>query len=78
VLAGCDAILVCASRDVQERAVEALRGEAESSPAFASLVERSVSRVQALRRNLAPAPEELERAPIRSTDHLELASGTTR
>jgi beta-N-acetylhexosaminidase len=47
IAAGCDALLVCWSEEKQERAVEAMRREAEKSAAFRTRCEQAVTRVRA-------------------------------
>ena len=56
VAAGCDALLVCWSEELQERAVGALTREAEASPAFRQRCEEASARVGAARRRIAARP----------------------
>ena len=58
VAAGCDALLVCSSDEMQERAVEALAREAEASPAFRARCEQACARGLAARRQGAARPED--------------------
>jgi beta-N-acetylhexosaminidase len=55
VAAGCDAVLVCASEDAQERSVTALCREADASPAFRARCAQAAARlVEARARASAP------------------------
>jgi beta-N-acetylhexosaminidase len=56
VAAGCDALLVCWSEPLQERAVEALEREAASSPAFRARCEQARGRLGAMRRRITARP----------------------
>jgi beta-N-acetylhexosaminidase len=56
VAAGCDALLVCWSDALQERAVEALEREAARSPAFRDRCEQARERVRAARRRIKARP----------------------
>lgn len=51
--AGCDALLVCASQDKQERAVDALTRQAETSPGFRARCEEALRRVLDARKRSA-------------------------
>lgn len=73
VEAGCDAILVCANRERQEEAVQALVREASRSEAFGHLVARSMARLERLARTLRRVPDALYADAIRSARHLSLA-----
>ncbi len=66
VAAGCDAVLVCTSRERQEQAVSALCREAETTEAFGRMVERSTARIEKLLAGLEPPPEEFDPARLRS------------
>jgi beta-N-acetylhexosaminidase len=46
ITAGCDALLVCWSQEKQERAVDAIAGEADRSPAFRARCQEAAARVQ--------------------------------
>jgi beta-N-acetylhexosaminidase len=66
IVAGCDALLVCATESLQQRAVDALTREAERSPAFRARCEEAAGRVSAARRRISvapPAPDAGARAP---------------
>jgi beta-N-acetylhexosaminidase len=76
VEAGCDALLVCESRDRQEEAVEALVREAERSAAFRARIARSASRLDRFALSLRP-PGEYQPGLVRSDDHLRIAAGFT-
>jgi beta-N-acetylhexosaminidase len=54
--AGCDALLVCASRDTQERAVDALTREAEASSGFRARCEEALTAVAKARRAVRSRP----------------------
>ncbi len=54
--AGCDALLICASVENQERAAEALTRKAEASPAFRTRCEQALARVTAARRRATAGP----------------------
>ena len=56
VAAGCDALLVCSSDDLQERAALALQREADTSPAFRARCEQAHARVTAARRRIGASP----------------------
>jgi beta-N-acetylhexosaminidase len=56
VAAGCDALLICSSEDLQERALEALSREAEASPAFRRRCEDACARVLGARRRSTARP----------------------
>ncbi len=56
IVAGCDALLICADEALQERARVALDREAERSPAFRARVEEARARVFALRTKFPPRP----------------------
>ncbi|HEX4446759.1 MAG TPA: beta-N-acetylhexosaminidase [Polyangiaceae bacterium] len=56
VAAGCDALLICSSEELQERAVEALVREAEASPAFRGRCEEASRRLLAARRRSTARP----------------------
>jgi beta-N-acetylhexosaminidase len=58
--AGCDALLVCATESLQERAVEALSREAEHSSAFRARCAEAAGRVMAARRRISVAPPALD------------------
>lgn len=73
VEAGCDALLVCKSRERQDEAEEALALEAEASQEFRSMIERSAGRIEALRCTLAPPPETFDPSRLRTEDHLAIA-----
>lgn len=73
VEAGCDALLVCESRDLQEEASESLAREAETSPAFRARVARSVARLEALSLSLRPPPSTFEPGTLRCDAHLSIA-----
>jgi len=54
--AGCDALLVCRSEELQERAVAALAERASADGAFRSRVEEAHARFVAMRRGAPPRP----------------------
>jgi beta-N-acetylhexosaminidase len=54
--AGCDALLICASVENQERAVEALTRKAEASPEFRARCEQAHARVAAAKRRATGGP----------------------
>lgn len=56
VAAGCDALLVCWSDALQERAVDALEREAGRSPAFRARCEQAHARVMSARRRITAGP----------------------
>ncbi len=56
VAAGCDALLVCSSDEMQERAVAAMAREAEASPAFRARCEQACARGLAARRQSTARP----------------------
>ena len=56
VAAGCDAVLICSSEDLQERALEALSRQAEASPAFRRRCEDACARVLAARQRSTARP----------------------
>jgi beta-N-acetylhexosaminidase len=56
IAAGCDALLVCWSEPLQERAVEALEREAERSEAFRARCQQAHARVVAARRRIRARP----------------------
>jgi beta-N-acetylhexosaminidase len=49
IAAGCDALLVCKSEELADRAHAAIVAEMEKSPAFRARAERAAQRVDALR-----------------------------
>ena len=73
VEAGCDALLVCASRERQEEAVETLAGEAGASPAFAARIERAAARLERFASTLRPPPAALDPGRLRSAAHHAIA-----
>jgi len=73
VEAGCDALLVCATRRMQDEAVSALEAEAAASQAFRRLLERSVSRLERFTSTLVPPPATLRDDLLRSQAHLMAA-----
>jgi len=75
VRAGCDAILVCTSRDLQDEACAALAREADRSPAFRARIERSLARLDALASTLGRPPGAFDPSRIRSPEHLAIAGG---
>jgi len=56
VSAGCDALLVCWSDSLQERAVDALEREAARSPAFKARCEQARARLAAARKRITARP----------------------
>jgi beta-N-acetylhexosaminidase len=56
VVAGCDALLICSSEDLQDRAGAALVREAEASPAFRARCEQALDRVAAAHRRVSAGP----------------------
>ncbi len=56
VVAGCDALLICPYDDSQDRALEALVREAESSPSFRARCEQASRRVLDARRRSTARP----------------------
>jgi beta-N-acetylhexosaminidase len=56
VRAGCDALLICSSEELQERASRALVAEAEKDAAFRDRVQEAVERSLVIRRRFAPKP----------------------
>ncbi len=56
IAAGCDALLVCATEELQDRAAEALAREAEASPTFRARCEQAGARVTAARRRAIAEP----------------------
>jgi len=60
VEAGCDALLICSSLELQRRAHEALVREAEQRPAFRARVGEAARRFLAARRARPPAPADDE------------------
>jgi beta-N-acetylhexosaminidase len=56
VAAGCDALLVCWTDALQERAVDALEREAERSPSFRARCEQARARLAAARRRITARP----------------------
>jgi beta-N-acetylhexosaminidase len=56
VRAGCDALLVCSDRQMQDQAADALRQEASSSAAFATMIEGCVQRSRRLSLSLSDPP----------------------
>ena len=74
VLAGCDALLVCASRDLGDEAEEALDREAATSPSFRDLVERSAARARAFGASLIDPPPAFDPFGLRSPQHLAAAA----
>jgi beta-N-acetylhexosaminidase len=58
VAAGCDALLVCESDELQERAVEALEREAGRSAAFRARCDEALGRVHAARERATARPAE--------------------
>jgi len=73
VEAGCDALLVCATRESQEAAVDALAREAARSPSFRDRVERSTARLERFASTLSPPPASLQPGLLRSETHLRTA-----
>ncbi len=66
VLAGCDALLVCSSLELQARAHEALTRECERSPAFAERAREAYGRgIGARERRAAPPPDRAQRDAAR-------------
>ncbi|MDP9036811.1 MAG: beta-N-acetylhexosaminidase [Myxococcota bacterium] len=58
VAAGCDVLLVCSSEEKQERAVEAIAREAESSTSFRVRCAEAVSRVASAMRGASARPQD--------------------
>ncbi len=54
--AGCDALLVCRSEELQERAVAALADRARTDSAFEARVREAHERFMTMRREVAPRP----------------------
>ncbi len=73
VEAGCDALLVCATRELQEEAVDALDRQAASSPAFRNRLEQSAARLERFSSSLSPPPRSLRPGLLRCQAHLEAA-----
>ena len=77
IKAGCDALLICHSPDVQERALQALVAEARHDLAFRARVQEAVERGIQVRRRFIPRPAdstEAVQALFDSTEHQELAA----
>ena len=76
VKAGCDALLICHSEEVQQRALRALIAEARHDSAFKARVQEAVERGIQVRRKFIPRPAEdvaeIE-ALFDSQEHRELA-----
>jgi beta-N-acetylhexosaminidase len=60
VAAGCDALLVCWTEDLQDKVVEALEREAARSPAFRARCEQAWGRVMEARRKVKARPADDE------------------
>ncbi len=56
IRAGCDALLVCSSEDLQSRVSKALIAEAERDPAFRARVHEAAERGLVIRRRFPPKP----------------------
>jgi beta-N-acetylhexosaminidase len=56
IAAGCDAVLVCASEELQEEAYEALVARAETNGAFRARCEEAADRCLTMRRRAPPRP----------------------
>ena len=54
--AGCDALLICWSEELQERAVDALARRASGDAAFEERVRDASARFVAMRRRVPPRP----------------------
>jgi len=74
VEAGCDALLVCATRERQEEAVDALAREANGSPAFRDRMARSIARLERFASTLSPPPPSPGPGLLRSEAHLRAAA----
>jgi beta-N-acetylhexosaminidase len=56
IAAGCDALLICRSEELQDRAVDAMAKRASEDAAFAARVREARDRFMAMRRRAAPKP----------------------
>jgi beta-N-acetylhexosaminidase len=71
VEAGCDALLVCKSEELQERAVDALASRAARDASFEARVREAQARFVALRERVPPRP-------VRTRAELDAASSLAR
>jgi beta-N-acetylhexosaminidase len=69
--AGCDALLVCRSEELQARAVEGLVARATEDPRFAARCREACARGLAMRRRVPPRP-------VRTRDAFDEASAPAR
>jgi beta-N-acetylhexosaminidase len=69
--AGCDAVLVCASEEMQAKVVEALVHRAETDGAFDARCREAFERGIAMRRRVPPRPVNDRAAFLRASERAE-------